>query len=81
MHLNWPPFIMGVLALIAGVLIVRYRVRLAARIVKSNRAMFGALGRRFTVKQSPRAYGVAGICFMIFGAVLVVLLLVSSFFH
>lgn len=64
--------LIGALVIISGVAIIRFRVSLNKSIQESQRAMFGRrLSRISAGKQTPLMMGVVGVCFAIFGLVMV----------
>ena len=67
MEIFWPPIIIGPVAIIIGILIVRYRKSLASGTAEAQRAMFGRFGEFVASQSRPSGALIAGIGFIVIG--------------
>ena len=67
MEIFWPPVIIGPVAIIIGILIVRYRKSLASGTAEAQRAMFGRFGEFVASQSRPSGALIAGIGFIVIG--------------
>ncbi|MEX5296640.1 hypothetical protein QYM41_15285 [Kocuria sp. CPCC 205268] len=67
MEIFWPPVIIGPVAIIIGILIVRFRKSIVSGTAEAQRAMFGRLGEFVASQARPSGALIPGIAFIVIG--------------
>lgn len=73
MEIFWPPVIIGPVAIIIGILIVRFHKPLASGTAEAQRAAFGRFGEFMASKSRPSGVIVPGIGFIVIGVVAILM--------
>ena len=73
MHIYWVKLIVGIIAIAAGILIVKFRVTITKTSVEGQRAMFGkSVGRTMQRRATPFWTGFVGFIAMAVGVIAIV---------
>jgi hypothetical protein len=76
--MNWPPFVIGVVAVVSGTLGLIFRGWLARTIASFQRATFGQAGEFVASRSTPNGLIAPGVISILMGAALILL---SLFYH
>jgi hypothetical protein len=73
MHIEWPPVVVGLGVVAAGILLFRFRAQFARNTSAMQRSMYGKLGEVVAKSNTPRMVGGVAIGWMALGALIVLL--------
>jgi hypothetical protein len=78
MEIMWPAVIAGIVMIIAGIIIILNKKRLASGIAEAQRVAFGSLGEKFADQARPSGALAAGIGFVCIGVIAIIMGLTIS---
>lgn len=76
MHVFLPAFLIGILAILVGILALIFRARIAAANARGNRRLFGDAGERVAQASTPGQAALVGAIAVALGIALIILSIV-----